>query len=1504
MQPDDKSLFSVPLLNREEEQLLAKWNDTSVDYPASSTVTSLFEERAASAPDSVAVTFRGEQLTYRELDVLANRLACHLRDRGAGPEVMVAVCLERGLDMVVSLLAVLKAGAAYVPLDPRYPAERLAFMLADCAAPLTVTQEALADRLPSARAELVLMDSDRDVIAGYPAVSPGGRGGPDSLIYVIYTSGSSGRPKGVLVEHRNVVSILTTARQTFDFDARDVWTMFHSFAFDFSVWELWGALTAGARVVVVDDDVSHSPPAMLRLMRDEGVTVVNQTTAIFRELARTAVEQDAGLPTMLRLMIVGGEALEHADIRSWYAQFSPKRTRFVNVYGTTESTILVSYQDLEPADADRPGRIPIGRPLPNYRTYVLDANFEQVPLGAAGELFVGGNGVSRGYLNRPELTAERFIRHPREPGERLYRTGDLVRYLPDGSLDFVGRADHQIKLRGHRIELGEIEAVLAQHPACAASAVIVREDEPGDRRLVAYVVPAASGPWQAQGETSHLAEWRTLFDQAAGTHESADPKFDFSGWNESYTRQMIPEPQMREWVADSLERITGADRARRVLEVGCGTGLLAHRLAAGAEHYVGTDFCQATLDALREDMKAEYPSKVDFLLREATDFDAVPDGYFDLVVLNSVVQYFPGLSYLDRVLDSSVGAISKGRIFVGDVRSLPLQTAFHVSVLMSLGQFDASERILRERLAAAADAEHELLVDPRYFAMFAARHPRVQHVAVMPKQGRADNEMNRFRYDVMLYIDDMPPRWCPSDWQEWQGDMATLRDALGGRPDHLAFRRVANAKIDTYVAASARFLPSLGDEAEVLRSKGSPLDPADVRALAEAAGYDVHFSLLAGGAGGSFDMVLARKRPDAPLPDFGQPEPTERVLANNPLGDRLVRISAEQLVPELRAHVSAAVPDYMVPGRFVMLRALPTTTSGKTDRALLPPPESDRPDIGVEYVEPHSHAERTLARIWADVLRLSHVGLEDNFFVLGGDSILSIQVVSRARQEGVFITPQDVFLCQTLRELALAEGSGRTVLLGEQSGPSELTPIQQWFFDTVSTDRDQFAQFCYAELDPSVRLESLEQALDELVRCHGALRSRFTEIAGHWQQEIMAESAGEILRTVQTSSAAREHWEETHAAVARELAAALDIQRGAVVKAAVVTDGPGGRRAFVIVAHHLVVDVVSWQILLRDLEEIYGQLTAGQEISLPVSTAWRLWADRLRNYADTPELVQQVPFWLDQLAHPSIPVDQDPEGGASGRDVIMAVLDEETTGTLLNEVPRAGDGAGIQDILLAALAQTVCSWTKAPAVSVSVEGHGRSEFFQDIDLSHTVGWFTSMFPVVLAVPPDAEAAEAIHAVRTHLAAIPDQGIGYGVLRYLARSAALTAAPVPVIRFNYLGRADLVADGNREGILRPLPERAELTWTAGTGSAGDGAHQLEIDALVAKGRLTFHWTYGRGRHSRKTIDRLARDNLDRLGALVRGFLSSGEIRAADQFPASGLNQTQMAGLLRRLNQRGE
>ncbi|HGP0076334.1 TPA: pyoverdine non-ribosomal peptide synthetase PvdD, partial [Pseudomonas aeruginosa] len=559
-------LGELPLLDApERRQTLSEWNPAQRECAVQGTLQQRFEEQARQRPQAVALILDEQRLSYGELNARANRLAHCLIARGVGADVPVGLALERSLDMLVGLLAILKAGGAYLPLDPAAPEERLAHILDDSGVRLLLTQGHLLERLPR-QAGVEVLAIDGLVLDGYAESDPLTTLSADNLAYVIYTSGSTGKPKGTLLTHRNALRLFSATEAWFGFDERDVWTLFHSYAFDFSVWEIFGALLYGGRLVIVPQWVSRSPEDFYRLLCREGVTVLNQTPSAFKQLMAVACSADmATQQPALRYVIFGGEALDLQSLRPWFQRFGDRQPQLVNMYGITETTVHVTYRPVSEADLEGGLVSPIGETIPDLSWYILDRDLNPVPRGAVGELYIGRAGLARGYLRRPGLSATRFVPNPFPggAGERLYRTGDLARFQADGNIEYIGRIDHQVKVRGFRIELGEIEAALAGL-AGVRDAVVLAHDGVGGTQLVGYVVADSAEDAERLRESLRESLKRHLPDYMVPAHLMLLERMPLTV-NGKLDRQALPQPDAS--LSQQAYRAPGSELEQRIAAI-------------------------------------------------------------------------------------------------------------------------------------------------------------------------------------------------------------------------------------------------------------------------------------------------------------------------------------------------------------------------------------------------------------------------------------------------------------------------------------------------------------------------------------------------------------------------------------------------------------------------------------------------------------------------------------------------------------------------------------------------------------------------------------------------------------------------------------------------------------------------------------------------------------------------------------------------------------------------
>ncbi|MCC6558329.1 MAG: amino acid adenylation domain-containing protein [Polyangiaceae bacterium] len=1438
----------------------------------------LFEAEVRRRPDAAAVTFEGRHHSYAEINARANRLAHHLRALGVGPDALVGLCLERSVELVVGIMGILKAGGAYVPLDPAHPAARLSLMLEDCRAAVVVSCEALRDKVTGAGAQVVSMDGDAEAIAAQPGGDPASGAIPANLAYVMYTSGSTGVPKGVGVEHRHVLSLFEATRDTFHLDERDTFILVHSYAFDISVWEVCGSLLYGGRLVVVPFWVTRTPGALLDLLRAEGVTILCQTPTAFLQLQQADQERGdpAGTPA-LRFVLFCGEALDPRSLLPWMERHGDARPALINMYGITETTVYATFRRLTLEDARSGQGSPIGWPTANLEFHLLDEQMRPVDAGATGEIYISGAGVARGYLNRPELTAARFIETPRG---RLYRSGDLARRAEDGEFLYLGRIDLQVKIRGFRIELGEVEAALREHPGVQDVAVVAREDTPGDKRLVGYVVPAATGTEEARLEAEQVGEWCAVYDDAYRQAAPEDGEaFEFAGWNSRYTGRPIPADEMRAWRDASVARLAALG-ARRIWEIGCGTGLLLRPLSATCAAYLGTDVSEAAIEALRRRVAEQGLAHVSLERREANDFHGIAPGSFDLVVLHSVVQYFPDLRYLEAVLAGAARAVAPGgAIVLADVRNLLLLEALQASVELFQAAPDAPAAAVRERVRRAVAAERELVIAPAYFQALAGALPGIGHAEVWLRRGRGADEMTRYRYDAALFVGDAPAPVEIAASRRWEegagGELPALEAWLASaRPEAAEVIGIPNARVRADLLAWARLGAGEGTAGAVAAGAAAEaagaVDPEALWELGERLGYATRLTLSRTGPG-AIDALFeraggaARRAWRVPLPAAAGP------LASAPLRGR----RGQALVPALRAALQERLPEPMIPAAFVLLDRMPMNPNGKLDRRALPAPEEARPDLPQAFAAPRSALEEELSAMWRELLRLDRVGVHDDLFALGGHSLLVVQMFSRIRRRyGVDVTFQEIFADPTIAGLA-AIVEARIDRAAPERGASPAAPRgaplplsfaeeRLWFLDRLAPGSAAYNCPALFRLEGPLDAGALERSLQELARRHAILRTTFAEVAGQ-PFRVIGEAVDlrlEVDDLLALPEGAREA--EARRRLEADAARPFDLSRGPLFRARLARLG-AEEHLLLINLHHIVTDGWSTAILFRELGALYAAFRRGAPSPLgPIAVEYADFAAWQRTTLEGEAFEGLVAYWKEALAGAppllELPGDRPRPPVLRSRGAALELGLGEAGERALRAL---GEGQGLTRamIVLAAFAALIHRYTGREDLVIGMPSVGRDH----VELEGVVGFFLNTVPVRIDLSGDPPFAELLERVRRAcLSAYEHAALPF---ERLVRALPLTRDPSwnPLVQIAFAPQPP----GERELALEGLAARrldAQLRATV---------FDLTLYTWERGGELSGWVEYSTDLFDRPRIEAL----LEHLGALLRGAAAAPRARVS-------------------------
>ncbi|MCU0286013.1 MAG: amino acid adenylation domain-containing protein [Acidobacteria bacterium] len=1080
----------------EKKQLLFDFNNTEKEYPRGKTLHELFTGQAKKSPDYIAVFSRGHasttrtntgniNITYGQLNEQSDQLAGLLMEKGARPGDIIAIMMERSVEMVMAMLAILKAGGAYLPLDPELPPERIEYMLKDSNAKLLIINksEIRNPKFESPRRGHPLKhindqntnDHNKNVeglmVLNFENLNFEFVSNFDirvsnlfssNLAYVIYTSGSTGEPKGALLAHEGVVNRLLWMQDAFCLQCDDRVLQKTPYSFDVSVWEFFWTLLNGARLVMAAPGAHKDFAYLVQTIIREKITTIHFVPSALHVFLE---EPGAASITSLKRVICSGEALPLEYQERFFSLFD--KIELHNLYGPTEASVdVTAWQCQRNAGSHS---VPIGRPIANTQIYILDKNMQPVPIGVHGELYIGGIQLARGYINHPELTAEKFDQdlwdekddQDKKKNEdyqkffrgsrgavlqksppcchRFYKTGDLVRWMENGAIEFLGRLDFQVKVRGFRIELGEIESRLREHPAVHDAVVLAAgegEDNTANKKLTAYIIPNCENL-----PADQVGDWQVVFNETyLSDNDPTEPIFNIAGWNSSYTDEPLPALEMQEWVDQTLERIASL-APRRVLEIGCGTGLFLFRLIEHCEYYIGTDIAQQGLDYIRrqldkmEDKRGQANLKLELLHRNAEDFQGFENKNFDTVIMNSVIQYFPGVEYLMTVLSKAIESVKPGgHIFIGDVRSLPLLKTFHASVELSrAGENDTPRRVLG-RVMNKIIAEQELVVAPDFFNALKKHLPKIKHVELLLKYGRYNNELSKFRYDVILHIGhghencdavDFQPGLI-LDWgQAGKPGIESIRRWLHGQPEAagvLMVQNVCNLRISDdfrileWLDCPGRIGTVAGFRRYLKEQQTRGMDPHDFHQLAQEFSYHIAVAISKQGNAQAYDVIFTRGYCGA----ISNAAPIEihpwHTYTNNPL----LRKMTGELVPQFRDYLKDHLPEYMTPSHFILLDRLPLTSNGKLDRSALSlyePPRSTLENNN-EYVEPHNETEKILGQLWKDLLLLDKISIHDNFFQLGGDSINAIQMISRLNKNGFNLSVSHLYRNMTIAELS------------------------------------------------------------------------------------------------------------------------------------------------------------------------------------------------------------------------------------------------------------------------------------------------------------------------------------------------------------------------------------------------------------------------------------------------------------------------------------------------------
>lgn len=1251
------------LEEQESHNLIQSWNRTATSLPVDIHLPMLIAQSASKRPDAVGLwtaasaSQPSDHLSWSCIQEQVARLSNFLRRKGLAREDIVAISLDRGNDLWVSQMAVLEAGGAFLCLDTSLPTQRLKAMV-DQAQPKFLLTHSPNQEVCDLRNWCVLDWSDLLANASAESAFPDSLEiFPGQLAYLIFTSGSTGQPKGVAIHHRALVNMVLWHIDYYRLSPDIRASQIARFAFDASIAETWPYFAAGATLCTFAQETIQDPLELKHAIVKYQTHIGFVPTPVAEIILSEPWPETHALQTML---VAGSQLSRHPNPKLPF--------RICNNYGPTEVAVVTSCKDLsEPFDLK--SAPPIGRPIANLQTYVLDGLARLSPLGVFGELYIGGLGLARGYIGQPGKTAERFVPNPysTEPGARLYRTGDRVRWLASGELDFGGRHDHQVKIRGFRIELGEIEAQLSAHPEVACTAVLLHHLGKDLPKLVAYVegrdIESFDEADSVVEELSHrqLDHWQALYEDVySDLAKAEDYLLNFGGWNSSYTGEAIPVAEMAYWADTTAQRILALS-PKRVLEIGCGSGLLLFRIAPHCEHYYGTDYSKEAIDFLGNILKSDQFASLDVSLaqRAAHELNDFPAQAFDVVVINSVVQYFPNRTYLDDVLQSAARLVRQGGyVFAGDLRYLEQLKGFHFQIqwekfrthpqraLQTLAQF-------RKAHSESIRRESELLISPAYFAQLSQNHSPFTHAAMMLKRGTFSNELTQFRYDVLLRVGQAPQEILPAKVLDWQEDRVTLERLKTQLKDASALpllvTNIPNARLNLITQGQAALdhlnpgqsFTELEHQVTHRLDAAPGIHPEQLWSIAAETHRVAGVGWPAMESAGSLCALFHEQTQEPTLPGEGQVwfpldissfSPDQHVT-NNPLGSAMVHMG-----PRLRSFLQDRLPDFMVPHEYIVLSNLPKTSSGKIDRRALPVLFTHQ--TSADFTPPQTPIQEQLAAIWSHFLELPAVGIHDDFFKLGGHSLMATKVLNRIREIWhVELKLQSLFTAPTIAQYAeLLEGAVMPASHGiplqrasyQGDPPASFAQQRLWFLQQLMGPNPVYNLSSAFWINGAMNRDHFFKSLAHIVARHDILRTTFRQEDSQVYQVVHSVASWPTSYASMSieEGATRQDLQER---IEVFRAQTFDLAKGPLFKVQLIQYSETASLLLVSM-HHIVSDGWSLGVIVRELATCYQALSDGQPIPLPkLPIQYADYAIWQRKKLGAEGLVPQIAFWKDHL---------------------------------------------------------------------------------------------------------------------------------------------------------------------------------------------------------------------------------------------------------------------------------
>lgn len=1223
----NKTISSINLLDKKKKQnIIQKTTSKKISYADNKNIHRIFEEQVTKSSNKTAIIFQNSCIKYHELNEKSNQIANYLRNLGVVKGETVGIALNRSANTIICILAVLKSGGSYLPIDVEFPKKRVSSIIKNAKIKYLITEKNILEQYESFNIPFIInIDSLKHIFNSYSKSNIVRRNESlNDLAYVIYTSGSTGQPKGVAIKHQSLVNYIKWADEYYPNSQRSIGTILHSsVAYDMSITSIFLPLIRGQAILVLAQQqniLSYNPD------------LENYKNFCFLKLTPSHLKI-IDLKTLGRIhfnsLIIGGEDLQYDLLLSKKSMAK----NFYNEYGPTEATVGSSVYNC--SRFLKTGKVPIGKPISNAEMYILDKYLQPLPIGAIGEIYIGGSVLAKEYLNNSEMTKNKFVSNSfsTKKMNSLYKTGDMAKYLSNYDIEYIGRIDKQIKIRGYRIELEEINLTLESFEAVKHAVSKICDDQ-----IVSYIVKSNNTESILNKDLSKLRikNWNTIY-KSIYKHDYQTTIKDFAGWTSNYTTLQIPEHEMQEWVSETLDRILLL-KPQKVLEIGCGTGLILKGVAPYCSSYVATDFSDKSIEHINQLKLNNHALKhVETIHGDAIEiFNFIKEQEYDLVILNSVVQYFPDINYLQNVLLKSIQILGKnGKIFIGDIRNYRLLDIYYTSIYAYRNKKITDYSQVQQFIDISFKQEEELLIDPMYFNALHEIIPKIKHVKVELKYGVHKNELNKFRYDTTLYYSTDNNETYIDKWYNWKEKPMSIENIVTilQTTDTIGIRQIKNSRLkkDNQLLNRIKNIASDSNDG---------IEPNELKDLAHKMNLYFETSLINHCNNGEYDIIFTKNNSYNQNFKFFQEKTNESFkqakLFNNPIKKEM----DTHLISNLISDLNKTLPQYMLPSQIIILDTLPVNQNGKLEISKLPLPIK----VGVSNYDINimTNFERAIYLMWSKLLGTSNININDNFFFLGGTSILLIKLLDMIRKK-FFIDPSLEKLLKNptikyISKLVSQTKSNKKIStypemqkISNRSNPFPLSYAQTrlWFLNHFLPNKAIYNMYLPVEIKGTLSIQTIKTTLAILANRHEILRtSIITDSRGNGMQIVndKVEIPLEILDLQNL------YCEQTITQlIINKINQSFDIAQAPLIRFHLFNISKN-QTILLFVIHHIISDGSSQEMLLQEFKTIYNSIKNGTTPNLKrlkfQYIDFALWQN---NLIQGEYLSNQLEYWKERL---------------------------------------------------------------------------------------------------------------------------------------------------------------------------------------------------------------------------------------------------------------------------------